>query len=104
MCYSKDLRERVLRYIANGVSKKEASRLFGVHRQTIYNWLSLDDLSVRRYGPRIRKLDKEALRIHVRDYPDALLRERALHFGVHINAIWVALKQLEITKKNHEVL
>jgi hypothetical protein len=37
-------------------------------------------------------LDKAALAAHVRDFPDALLKERAAHFGVHINAIWVALK------------
>ena len=34
-----------------------------------------------------------------RDYPEALLKERAAHFGVHINAIWTAFKKLKITKK-----
>jgi hypothetical protein len=32
-------------------------------------------------------LDKEVLRAPVCDKPDALLRERAVHFGVHINVI-----------------
>jgi hypothetical protein len=44
-------------------------------------------------------LDKAALAAHVRDFPEALLRERAAHFGVTINAIWVALKKLAISKK-----
>ena len=37
--------------------------------------------------PRRRKLDREALRAHVRDQPDALLRERVVHFGVHLSVI-----------------
>ncbi len=41
--------------------------------------------------------------LDVRDFPDALLRERAAHFGVTINAIWVALKKLAITKKNDQI-
>jgi transposase len=66
--------------------------------------------SVRRiYDPKPakecqRKLDKAALAAHVRDYPDALLRERAAHFGVHINAIWTALKKLKVTKKRRNTL
>jgi len=39
------------------------------------------------------------LRAHVRDYPDALLRERTAHFGVRINAIDVALKAMKLTHK-----
>jgi hypothetical protein len=31
------------------------------------------------------------------------LKERAAHFGVHINAIWVALKKLKVTKKNDAI-
>jgi hypothetical protein len=32
-----------------------------------------------------------------------VLRERAAHFGVGINAIWVALKVIGYTKKNDAV-
>jgi hypothetical protein len=39
----------------------------------------------------------------VRDFPDALLRERTAHFGVSVNAIWVAMKTLKITKKNDKI-
>lgn len=49
---------------------------------------------------RRRKLCKTALSAHVRDHPDALLRERAEHFGVAHQSIWVALKALKISKKN----
>lgn len=100
MTYSLDIRKRAVSYVNQGGSKAEAARLFGVGRQTLYNWLGAEDLRPKEHGLRRRKLDKEALRAHVRDYPDALLRERAERFGVHINAIWVALSQMKIVKKN----
>jgi len=39
--YSIDLRERVLSYIEDGHTQKEASEVFKIPRQTIYNWLCL---------------------------------------------------------------
>jgi len=102
MTYSPDLRSRVLRFVKQGGSKVEASTRFGVHRLTIYSWLRQGPLKPRKRPlTRQRKLDKAALLQHVKDYPDALLRERALHFDVHINAIWQALQQMKIRiKKN----
>lgn len=100
MSYSLDFRQRVVSYVKEGGSKAEASRLFGIERRTLYHWLSAKDLSPRPAKTRKRKLDKGALAAHVRDYPDWVLRERAEHFGVHINAIWSALQTLRITKKN----
>ena len=100
MTYSIDLRERAVAYVRSGGSQAEASRLFKVTSRSIYNWLRRDSLSPKPHGPRRRKLDKAALAEHVRDYPDALLRERAAHFGVQINSVWVALKQMNIVKKN----
>jgi len=40
----------------------------------------------------------------VQKNPDSLLRERAKRFGVSINAIWYALKQMKLSvKKNPSV-
>jgi transposase len=103
MSYSVDLRERVVGYVRGGGGLTEAARLFQVSRTTLYRWLGLPDLRPKPAKTRQRKLDKAALAAHVRDFPDALLRERAEHFGVTINAIWVALKNLAITKKNDPV-
>jgi transposase len=100
MTYSLDLRERAISFVKQGGNKSEAARVFGVNRQTLYNWLGSQDLHPKRCGPRRRKLDKAALLAHVREHPDALLRERAAHFGVRVNAVWVALRQMEIRKKN----
>jgi transposase len=100
MSYSVDLRERVVGYVRGGGSLTQAARLFQISRVTLYRWLSAPDLHPKPANERRRKLDKVALAAHVRAFPDALLRERAAHFGVTINSIWVALKKLKITKKN----
>jgi transposase len=99
MTYGIELRERVLSCIEEGSSHAEAARLFKVTTRTIYNWSRRKDLAPKAHGCRRRKIDKEALKRHVRDYPDALLRERAAHFGVHVNAIWTALRKQKIVKK-----
>ena len=100
MSYSIDLRKRVVEYVHNGGQQTDAVRLFQVSRKTIYNWLKRDDLSPTVRGPRKRKMDRDDLASHVEAYPDALLRERAEHFGVCTNAVWEALQKMEIRKKN----
>jgi excisionase family DNA binding protein len=100
MTYGIDYRRRVIAFVNEGGSKREAARLFKISRETIYKWLERgDDLSPRPAQTRQRKLDKAALARHVKEHPDALLRERAAHFGVHTNAIWVALRNTKIVKK-----
>jgi transposase len=100
MSYSIDLRERVVTYIERGGTKLEAAKLFKIGRRTIYRWLAAEDLSPKPAKTRRRKLDKVLLAAHVRKHSDMILRERAAHFGVHTNAIWVALQQMKFRKKN----
>lgn len=100
MTYGIDYRRRVITFVNEGGSKLEAARLFKVHPETVYEWLKRgEDLSPRPAKTRQRKLDKAKLARHVREYPDAMLRERAAHFGVHVNAIWVAMGALKMVKK-----
>jgi transposase len=103
MCYSLDLRKRAVSYVRQGGGKAEAARLFGVGRRTLYHWLGAEDLTPKAHGSRKRKLCKAALEAHVRDCPDALLRERAQHFGVSHQSVWSALRSLNIRKKNDEI-
>lgn len=100
MGYSLDLRQRVVGFVESGGGQSEAARLFGVTDRTVRYWLKREDLRASPAITRKRKLDKEALRAHVRDVPDALLKERAAHFGVSTVAIWKALKRMNIVKKN----
>ncbi|WP_442918189.1 IS630 transposase-related protein [Magnetococcus sp. PR-3] len=88
----------------SGGKKAEAARIFQVSRATIYNWLSRDSLEPTLRVPSERKLNKEALIEHVKAYPDALQRERAVHFGVCDTTISAALRKLGIGKKRSATL
>ncbi|MBF0445771.1 MAG: helix-turn-helix domain-containing protein [Magnetococcales bacterium] len=100
MSYSIDLRRRVVEFVKQGGSKAEAARVFNVSRPTIYDWLQRPDLTPKSRGPCDRKLMKDELADHVKNYPDAFLRERATHFGVRTSTIWAALQKLNMRKKN----
>ena len=101
MSYSIDLRKKVVEYVNGGGSKAEASRLFGVARSCVYDWLSRKDLKPKKHGRRKRKLDWAALEKHIEDYPDLLLRERAAHFGVRIYSLQYACGKMRISHKKN---
>ena len=101
MSYSIDFRQRVVSHVRSGCSQEEAARLFKVSRKTIYRWLSKgEDVSDPPRKAYCSKLDKASLAADVREHPDAFLRERAARFGVSPQAIWYALRQLNVRKKN----
>lgn len=101
MTYSYDVRKLVIAHVNGGGSQLEACRLYKVSRKTIHNWLKSPKLSSTKIKwTRKRKLDKALLEKHVRQFPDAILRERAEHFKVSHNAIWKSLRQRNIVKKN----
>ena len=103
MAYSKDLRERVQAFVEAGGTKSEASRLFGVSRWCVYNWLKRVDLEALKPGPKEpRSLACSVLEAHVAAYPDAYQKERAEALGVSEYVVWYGLKRLGI-KKNATV-
>lgn len=102
MHYPITFRRKVLAHIEEGMSKREAARLFRISPQTLYNWLSRDDLHPGLAKHRHRKIDKDELRAHVRAYPDMLLRDRAALFDVSIPGMSSALKAMNIRKKNSD--
>ena len=99
-----DLRKRVVNFVKAGGSKAEASRRFEVSLWCVNDWSKREDLTPKVHGMRIRKIDKQALRRHVQEYPDALLRERAEVFGVHINAVWAMMRKMNLTHKKNDAL
>jgi len=101
MTYSIDLRKRVVEFVQNGGSKAEASRRYQVSLWCVNDWYKRDDLTPQLQERRKRKLDWSALDRHIKEYPDALIRERAQHFGVHNNAIWYANCQMKLTRKKN---
>ncbi|MEO1149237.1 MAG: IS630 transposase-related protein [Cyanobacteria bacterium J06638_22] len=63
----------------------------------MYRWRQRPSLERTVVTQRRRKLDPAVLRQHVRDYPEARLKDRAKAFGVHPSAIGHALKRHRIT-------
>lgn len=100
MTHSVDYRRRVIAFVGEGGSKREAARLFKVSPDTLYKWLNRkDDLMPRPAKVRHRKLDKAALMRDVKERPDVFLRERAEAFGVHESSMSRALSKLRVVKK-----
>lgn len=98
MSYSPDLRKQALKFAAtHGFAA--AARTFHLSRTTIYQWRTKPVAG--KPGPRhARTIDMAALAAHVAAHHDMYLSERARHFGVSINGIWVAMRRLDICKKN----
>jgi len=71
MAYSLDLRQRVMSRLKEGHSVEETAILFQVSSATVYRWRNRPSLERTVVTQRRRKLDAEALRQHVRDYPEA---------------------------------
>jgi len=62
--------------VQHGGSQAQAARRFDLSLWCVRDWLARKYLQPQQKGiPRKRKLDKEALRAHVRNYPDALIRD-----------------------------
>jgi transposase len=98
--YSIDFRQKVVAFAHGGGGQAEAARHFDISLWCVRNWLAREDLRSQQKGvPRRRKLDKEALRARVRDYPGATLQEYANHVGVDRSVIGKALKSMKITRK-----
>jgi transposase len=95
-----DFRKKVVAFVRNGGGQREAARHYGISLWSVRDWLIRKDLQPQQKGvPRQRKLDKDDLRAHVRDNPDAILRERAAHFGVHVSSMGWAMHRLKLTHK-----
>ena len=101
MAYSEDLKQRVLAYVRGGGRNKDASELFQVSLWIISHWLKQPSDHVRGTpGPkRIRKFDREELRVFVQENPDLMLKEMGKHLNVYTETIRVSLKKLGFTRK-----
>ena len=60
------------------------------------DWCQRKNLTPSPQLGRKRKLDSLALAQHIQENPDALLRERGQHFGVHTSEEWVCPKTNEV--------
>jgi len=103
MSYSKELRERTVKYYMSGHTLKETSEVFEVGINTISQWVrkykETGDLSNKPINRGFKKIDPEKLILFVEKNPDAFLKEIAEEFKCSIEAVRKAMKKLGITKK-----
>jgi putative transposase len=104
MSYSKDIRMLVIKHIAGGGSKSDASRKFGLSRTTIYKFLREGITPAPLPLRRNRKVNSDLLKDLIFRHPDMTLRELSESIGVHYSTIHYALKRLNMSRKKNVVV
>ena len=101
--YSKDLRERAIKYLLSGHSYRETAKTFSVGMPALGRWKKmLEEQGDFQDKPRrkfFRKIDPKKLEEYLNEHPDAYLREIAGVFGCSIAAVSKAIKSMGYTKK-----
>lgn len=95
--------KKVLAYCEKTGSITEASAIFQISRNTIYQWLKLKEktgeLRHQVKGSKPRKVDRDKLKNYLKNHPDAYLTEIASEFDCHPTAIHFALKAMGYIRK-----
>ena len=100
MTYSVQFRKKVLKVQSEGKSFIELSKRFKISTRTISRWKKEINPKVRR-NKRPIKIDNEALKKDIKDYPDSYSYERARRLGVSTSGIKHAKKRMGITYKKN---
>ena len=102
-CYSLDLRKSVISQVEKGESVYKISALFGISRQTIYNWKKLQSKDSLRAKNNLKRRPKKIcpteLESYVKKNPDATLKEMAKHFKCTTSSVHYRLKKCKISYK-----
>ena len=103
MAYSIDLRKKVIEYLEDGNSQRQAAKVFNINLTTVNEWSQkyhkTGNLQDKKPKRNFKKIDPEKLKLFVEKYPDAYLSEIALEFNCSAYAASKALKRLNITRK-----
>jgi transposase len=105
--YSYDLRVRVVAAVEQGMGVKEASRTFGLHRDTIATWLArkeaTSDVQAKvgyQRGHSQKITDPEQFQAFLQAQGDATLEQLAAAWGgVKRMTIWRQLQKIGYTHK-----
>lgn len=99
MTYSIDFRRKVLLIKEREhLSFEATAQRFGVGKKSVFRWSKQLEAQPRRDKP-ATKIDMEALKRDVEQYPDAYQYERAERLSVSQRGIGYALKRLGISWK-----
>ena len=101
--YSQDLRQKVINYLDKGKTQKEASEVFGVHRNTISRWNNRYEREGNyeakiRLGPK-SKLDYKKIELFVKNNEDVKLSDIGAEFSISKGYAGVVLKRLGFSYK-----
>ena len=107
MAYSIDFRKRALAYMDEGHTYEELYEAFKIYPSAISKWRKLlsetGTLKPQYRKTRSRKIDKEKLLQAVEEKPDAYLSELAKPYDCTEQAVFYALKKLDITVKKNNI-
>jgi transposase len=96
--YPIHFRKKILAKLEEGQSIRAVAQHFEINKNTIVEWKKR--IEIKRTRPRKpSKVDDDALRADVEQYPDDYQYERAARFGCATSTIGDALKRLNITVK-----
>ena len=100
MTYSLDMRQQVLKIRSEeGLSMAKVAKRFGVGVASVMRCSKNIEAIKKRNSS--TKMDMEALKRDVEQYPDAYQHERAARLGVSDYCVWYALKRLGVTYKKN---
>ena len=100
MTYSIDFRRKTLMIKAQDKLSVEATaKRFGVGKASVVRWSKQIEAQHTRHKP-ATKINMEALKQDVKQYPDAYQYERAQRFGVSQRGVGYAWKRLGISHQN----
>ena len=106
--YSKDLRERAIKYLLSGHSYRETAKTFNVGTPALGRWKKMleeqgdfQDKPCRKF---FRKIDPKKFEEYIGEHPDAYLREIAEVFACSIAAVSKALKSMGYSKKKERYI
>jgi transposase len=99
-------RKRAVEYmIEEGHTESETAKVCKVGTTSLKRWkkdVKNSGLPTSKYDTKNRKprkLPEQEVRAHVKAEPDALIKERAAHFGCSRSGMSKALRRYNITKK-----
>lgn len=98
MTHPVHFRKKVLSYLADGHTMRQAASKYDLSTSTIQGWKSNLEPKTTRQS-KSRTIDDDALRQDVELYPDGYHRERAYRLNCSTRGIGTALKRLGITQK-----
>ena len=107
MGYSVDLRRKVIEYLAEGNTQREASAVFHISLSVVNRrnqlYTKTGKLEDKKPCRSYKKLNPEKLKDYVNEHPDAYLKEIGEVFGCSDTAVMKAFARLGITRKKRRI-